>query len=166
MWVYLAITGIVLGAGYWVGYPLLKPKNPGSPPATIPEDFLADLKIEKEEIYSALKEMELDHKMGKLSGDDHLKLREKYMAKAIDNLKKTDELEGKGGLARGIEEEIEKEVLTLRIDNKKRRQGKTAFCPQCGKKGTPEDRFCSRCGKKLAALKASHLKGEDGNDES
>lgn len=150
MWVYLAIIGMVLGAGYWVGYPLLKPQNPGSPSETIMEDSLEDLKMEKEEIYSAIKEMELDHKMGKLSGEDHLKLREKYMAKAIDDLKKMDELEGKGGLPRDIEEEIEKEVLTLRMDDKKGRQEKTAFCPQCGQKRSPEDRFCSMCGKKLA----------------
>lgn len=150
MWVYLAIIGMVLGAGYWVAYPLLKPQELNASPEPTLDDSVSELKRAMEEIYSAIKEMELDHKMGKLSGEDHLKLREKYMAKAIDNLKKRDALKGKGGLPRDIEEEIEKEVLTLRMDEKKGRQGKTAFCPQCGQKRSPEDRFCSMCGKKLA----------------
>jgi hypothetical protein len=110
MWVYLAIIGMILGAGYWVCYPLLMPRKFDSPAEPKSEDFLGDLKIEKEEIYSAIKEMELDHKMGKLSEDDYLNLREKYSAKAIGTLKRMDALESKEVFSKEVEDEIEKEV--------------------------------------------------------
>jgi hypothetical protein len=152
MWIYLAIIGMSLGAGYWVGYPLLKPRKFDSPAESTSEDSLSGLKIEKEEIYSAIKEMELDHKMGKLSQEDYLNLREKYRAKAIGSLKRMDELESKGGVSEDVEDEIEKEVLAIRGDHRKVRskRGKTLFCTQCGKKRSPGDRFCSWCGARLA----------------
>jgi len=151
MWVYLAIIGMSLGAGYWVGYPLLKPRKSDSPAEPSSEDSLGDVKIEKEEIYSAIKEMELDHKMGKLSQEDYLNLREKYRAKAIRSLKRMDELESKGGVSKDIVDEIEREVLAIRNDRRKVRskRGKSLFCTQCGKKRSPEDRFCSWCGARL-----------------
>ena len=150
MWVYLTILGMGLGAGYWVGYPLLKPRKVASFAEPASENSLENLKIEKEEIYSAIKEMEFDHKMGKLSEGDYLNLREKYRAKAIGSLKGMDELESKGGVSKDIEDEIEKEVLTLRMDIGKGSQGGTAFCTQCGKERSLKDRFCSWCGAKLA----------------
>lgn len=152
MWVYLAIIGMSLGAGYWVGYPLLKPRKFDSAAEPNPEDSLGDLKIEKDEIYSAIKEMELDYKMGKLSEEDYLDLREKYRAKAVGSLKRMDELEEKGGPSEDVEDEIEKEVLAIRGDHRKVRskRGKALFCTQCGKRRSPGDRFCSWCGVRLA----------------
>ena len=152
MWVYLVIIGMSLGAGYWVGYPLLKPRKFDSPAEPTSEDSLRDLKIQKEEIYSAIKEMEFDHKMGKLSEDDYLNLREKYRAKAIGSLKGMDELEGKKGFSRDIGSEIEKEVSALRRGRGKGtpKRGEVLFCTQCGKRRPPGDRFCSSCGTKLA----------------
>ncbi len=152
MWVYLAIIGLSLGAGYWVGYPLLKPRKLDAPAELTSEDSLGGLEIEKEGIYAAIKEMELDHKMGKLSQEDYLNLREKYRAKAIGSLKRMDELESKGGVSEDVADEIEKEVLALRKDGPKvtSKKGGALFCTQCGKKRSPGDRFCSWCGTKLA----------------
>ncbi len=135
-----------------MGYPLLKPRKFDSPAESTSEDSLSGLKIEKEEIYSAIKEMELDHKMGKLSQEDYLNLREKYRAKAIGSLKRMDELESKGGVSEDVADEIEKEVLALRKDGPKvtSKKGGALFCTQCGKKRSPGDRFCSWCGTKLA----------------
>lgn len=152
MWVYLVIIGMSLGAGYWVGYPLLKPRKFDSPAEPTSGDALDDLKMQKEEVYSAIKEMEFDHKMGKLSEEDYLDLRGKYRAKAIGSLKRVDELEGKRGFSRNIDDEIEKEVLAIRRDGRKGapKRGEVLFCTQCGKRRPPGDRFCSSCGTKLA----------------
>jgi len=152
MWVYLAIIGMGLGAGYWVGYPLLKPRKFDSPSEPTSEDSLRDLKMQKEEIYTAIKEMEFDHKMGKLSEEDYHTLREKYRAKAIDSLKRVDELERKKGFSKDIEDEIEKEVLALRRGGGKvtPKKGGDIFCTQCGRRRSPGDRFCSWCGTRMA----------------
>ena len=152
MWVYLAIIGMSLGAGYWVGYPLLKPRKFDSPAEPTSGDALDDLKMQKEEIYSAIKEMEFDHKMGKLSEEDYHTLKDRYRAKAIGSLEKMDDLKRKKGFSRDIGDEIEKEVLALRRGRGKGtpKRGRTAFCTQCGKRRTPGDRFCSWCGARLA----------------
>lgn len=151
MWVYVAILGMILGVGYWVGYPLLRTRelDPSTEPAS--GDALHDLKIEKEELYSAIKEMEFDHKTGKLSEEDYIKLREKYKTKAINSLKRMDELGGKEDISKEIEDEIEKEVLALGKDGFKVRpkEEEVVFCTQCGERGSPGDRFCSRCGTRL-----------------
>lgn len=151
MWVYLTIIGMSLGAGYWVGYPLINPRKFDSPTVPTSEDSLGDLKIEKEEIYSAIKEMEFDHKMGKLSEEDYLDLREKYRAKAIGSLQRMDELEREEHRVDYFEDGIEKEILALRRDGKKGRpkRGEGVFCTQCGRRRSPGDRFCSWCGKIL-----------------
>ena len=152
MWVYLTILGMGLGAGYWVGYPLLKPRKVASFAEPASENSLENLKIEKEEIYSAIKEMEFDHKMGKLSEADYHTLKDRYRAKAISSLKGMDELEGKKGFSRDIGNEIEKEVSALRRGRGKGapKRGEVLFCTQCGKRRPPGDRFCSSCGTKLA----------------
>lgn len=152
MWVYLAIIGMSLGAGYWVGYPFLNPRKFDSFTGPTSEGTLADLNIEKEEIYSAIKEMEFDHKMGKLSEEDYLDLREKYSEKAIGSLQRIDELERKEGLSENIEDEIEKEVLVIRGNRQKggSKRRKALFCTQCGKRRSPGDYFCSWCGTRLA----------------
>ncbi len=151
MWVYLTIIGMSLGAGYLVGYPLLKPRKSDLFAEPSFADSLGNLKIEKEEIYSAIKEMDLDHKMGKLSKEDYHDLREKYRAKAIGSLQRMDELEKKGGGLEDVEDEIEKEVLAIRGDRQKggSKRRKVLFCTQCGTKRSPQDRFCSWCGARL-----------------
>jgi hypothetical protein len=96
--------------------------------------------------------MELDHKMGKLSEDDYLNLREKYSAKAIGALKRMDALESKEVFSKDGEDEIEKEVSAIRRQDRKDKPagGKSIFCTQCGRKRSLEDRFCSWCGAKLS----------------
>lgn len=151
MWVDLAIIGMGLGAGYWVSYPLIRPQKLGSPFKSTAGNSPRDLKIGREEIYSAIREMDLDYKMGKLSERDYIGLREKYKAKAIDSMKKMDELESKEDFSEDIQGEIEREVLAIRRDRRKAGpKGKKAlFCTQCGRRRSPGDRFCSWCGTSL-----------------
>lgn len=151
MWVNLAIIGMGLGAGYWVCYPLLRPRKLESPSKFTSRDSLRGLRVEREEIYSAIREMDLDYKMGKLSEEDYIGLREKYKAKAIDSMKRMDEPERREDFSDDIQGEIEREVLAIRRGRRKAGpKGKKAlFCTQCGRRRSPGDRFCSSCGKNL-----------------
>ena len=97
-----------------------------------------------------------DYKMGKLSEEDYLNLREKYRTRAIGSLKKMDELKREKDVPKDMEgemgNEIEKEVLALRRGGRKvtSKRGEALFCTQCGGKRAPGDRFCSWCGTKLS----------------
>ncbi len=92
-----------------------------------------DLEARKLEIYSAIKDIEFDYEMGKLSEDDFLALRDKYKAEAITVLRQLDQL----SQARG----------------KKQRRGQAAkgqrFCTQCGNAINATDKFCANCGAKV-----------------
>lgn len=140
MWIYLAILIILFGSGYWMSYPLLKKRKFNFSLKETSEDLIHDLKTEKEQIYLAIKELEFDYKMGKLSEEDYRNLNEKYMLKAAKILKMDEQMEEKGkSLDKEIEKEIESEVLILR---KKLEKKKNLFCNQCGREIFHEDRFC------------------------
>ncbi len=56
---------------------------------------LADLLAEKEMVYAAIQELDFDLKSGKLSAEDHARLRRRQEEHAAAVLKRLDELQGK-----------------------------------------------------------------------
>ena len=128
------------------------------------EDKLGKLNLEKESIFAAIKEIDFDYDLGKLSKDDHDQLQKKYKLQAASILREIDKvaikadendledaLEKEISLMRGgeltDEEEIEKEILAARdsgIAN-----GVGLICADCGKVSGFDDKFCSNCGERL-----------------
>ncbi|RMF94135.1 MAG: zinc ribbon domain-containing protein [Nitrospinota bacterium] len=102
-----------------------------------------DLLAEKEGIYAALKEIEFDRDLGKLSQEDYLALKQHYEEKAVAVLRTLDELSP----VQDVSEEIEREIAAFR------RQSLSAspahHCPQCGNPYQQGDKFCAHCGHKL-----------------
>jgi len=98
--------------------------------ATASEDDLADLdraggqyedlQAEKKTLLRALKEIEFDHQMGKMSDEDAAQLERYYRSRAIEVLKAIDALEqGAGGAGGTALERIEREVRArLALDAK------------------------------------------------
>jgi len=122
----LIFGGVVL----FLAWPLLWP----APSAATGGETEAYLLARKEEAYAALKDIELDYQMGKLSEEDYIELREKYRLEALallDQIEKGDE----------IEELLEREVKALRRERK--------LCPACGTEKSPASRFCRTCGAPL-----------------
>lgn len=151
MWIDLAVIIMILGSAYWVSYPILRSQKTGISGDSSFKEGLLDLEIQKEEVYAAIKEMEFDHQMGKLSKEDYQNLRNKYTTKAVGSLRKIEELEREGNRSLDIESEIEKEILALRQGEPSGRMKseKVSFCTECGRRASPGDRFCSQCGKRL-----------------
>ena len=105
------------------------------------EEKLRRLDLEKESLYAALKEIDFDYDLGKLSKEDHEELQKKYKLQAAAILKEIDyvRMETRGLdlmdeaeeeirlIRRGKltdEEEIEREILTAR---KSKVKNKTNF---------------------------------------
>ena len=89
----------------------------------------------KAEIYAAIRDIELDYRMGKLSEEDYNALREQYKNEAIQIMKKLDGL------------------TVASVTAKKSRTALppgTRFCHQCGQPATSTDLYCSACGAKQA----------------
>lgn len=78
----LILGGLVVG---FVAYPLLRPR----PSAThqLINPMRDDLLAQKEEAYQAIKELEFDREMGKVSGKDFREMEKDLKAKAASILK-------------------------------------------------------------------------------
>ncbi len=127
------------------------------------EAELNRLNAEKESLLAAIKEVDFDYKVGKLTKEDYQELETKYKTGAALLLQKIDDLEAemnKVGLKDELEEEIRKTRRTRLVDDKGleeeilsvrklRAKGLEHLCSKCGALYQPEDRFCSKCGTKL-----------------
>ena len=94
---YMVIIGLIIGAGFWIVYPLLKtaPSDVSYTPKI--DEKLGQLTLKKERVYETIKELEFDLKMGKLSDADFQSLREHYIMDATDCLSEIDRLQSKKG---------------------------------------------------------------------
>lgn len=150
---YAVIIGLILGAGYWIISPLLKPAQFDTTIKLKTDDTLRELELKKEGAYATIRELEFDSHLGKLSKQDYHALKQQYMLDAVNYIKEIDKLQAqkpkpKNMTQKDIENEIEKEVLALR--GRKSDENSTAFCTQCGAKTSRRDRFCSACGTELS----------------
>lgn len=93
-----------------------------------------DLEERKETIYAAIKDIEFDHEMGKLSDEDFHELRQQYKQEAIALLKEMDSIEKRPGARRGKSDGHVKAAQ---------------FCWQCGSQLASSDKFCPECGQKV-----------------
>ena len=126
----IALSLAVLAA-IFIGYPFYQARTRQI--AFDSNSKLEDFEARKNELYTAIKDIDFDYQMGKLSEEDYQELRQKYKAEAVELLKRID---------------------AMRQSRKKRRKGKAAkagvrFCSQCGAQVGKNDRFCSECGAKL-----------------
>jgi hypothetical protein len=130
------IIGICLAllTGLFVAYPLLQKRQQR---VSFADNHRAEeLEARKAEIYAAIKDIDFDFQMGKLSKEDYEQLRSQYKSEAVGLLKRIDQAHGKrkddGGARAGAD-----------------RPGSAKFCHQCGQPLSSSDKFCSSCGEKV-----------------
>jgi rubrerythrin len=106
---------------------------------------LENLIVQRDATYAAIRDLETDHAMGKLSDADYKAIRGKYEGKAVAILQELDAY--RAGSA-SDDEAIEQQVKRLR--------GETGAykCPKCGTRARGNDRFCAKCGSALARATA------------
>ncbi|MBI3016165.1 MAG: hypothetical protein HYY65_14135 [Candidatus Tectomicrobia bacterium] len=135
------IVTLVLGTLAFVGWPLVRP---AVSPRSQGKKELEALESEKEVVYAALKDLELDHRMGKIDAKDYGELKDRYRLKALTLLEQIDRTTQKRGL-------VDEQVMDA-IDN---HRGEARFCAQCGTPRGAGDHFCRICGAELAAIVTS-----------
>ena len=144
-----------------------------------PDPVLERLKYldtQKGSLFSAIRDMDFDYDLGKLTKEDFEELRKKYRIEAASVLKEIDDISKNSGLKtleRQIEDEIktsrgtksgyareegetEKEILRARknpfsayTDSRNAVNYASGNCATCGNQYGEEDLFCSKCGAKL-----------------
>ncbi|MEQ9618847.1 MAG: zinc ribbon domain-containing protein [Deltaproteobacteria bacterium] len=146
-------------------------ENPGSEQGSLdPDPVLEKIKTlegRKESLLSAIKDIEFDYGLGKLSWEDFEELRDKYKVEAASALREMDILISKSGnimtdedlekeisaerkllLSDYEDEEIEKEILRAR-EAAWQMDKDRLVCRKCGNEGVQGDLFCSKCGAKI-----------------
>jgi hypothetical protein len=159
---FLAMATAVLGFVVWGVFRAAQAlvREPAAREATVATGRRRkELEREKQALVKALKELEFDHKMGKVSDKDFADISGTYRARAVRVMRQLDEA------GRDYETLIAEEV-------KKRRSGPSAVSPppsaqktteeddptQCRKCSTKNDadaEFCKKCGTKLASAEAA-----------
>jgi len=115
-----------------IAYPLLRP----SPAATVSGPSpSAELVARRERIYTELRELEFDLRVGKITPADYAEGRDRLETEGARVLQALD-LQ-----ARIADEEIEREVRLLRQNRR--------ACSVCGVALAPGARFCPACGAPL-----------------
>ncbi|MGH7452435.1 MAG: zinc ribbon domain-containing protein [bacterium] len=128
--------GIILAilTALFVGYPLLQKRQQKVSFAL--NHRAQELEARKAEIYAAIRDIDFDYRMGKLSQEDYETLREQYKTEAIGMMKQIDEMQ-LGKSHRSV-----KEPAAAKSDGR--------FCHHCGQPAAAADQFCSACGGQLA----------------
>lgn len=109
---YILITLIVLGITMFICYPFFTKTGSENlfeeDKKNYTEKRKSDLQLLEEnklELYSAIKEIEFDHGLGKLTDEDYKELRGSYIYEAAKVVRKIEELSHKNNLS--IEDNIE-----------------------------------------------------------
>jgi len=166
---------LALSVVAFVGYPLVTSGQDVEPEPQELSEEMGDLLRKKESTYSALKELEFDFKMGKLSDKDFAEIDARYredaleILEAIDGAEKGSPADGPNSRRRGKgaqRQAASRPAAAPEAKPAKAASGaaaSTATCADCGRENPPGSRFCASCGVDLeeasAAAGAGHSDG-------
>jgi hypothetical protein len=103
------------------------------------------LQESKDQLLSTLKELEFDHRLGKLSDTDYQQLRTEVEGKALRVMEQLDE-DASRSQSPGVRAQIEAEVAARRSGSADELVQPPASCSSCGAPRATADRFCAACG--------------------
>lgn len=139
---------IAVGVMFFVGRPLFAQRGVVAA-ASRRKSRHAVLAEQRDAVYAAIRELDFDHRMGKVDDEDYERMRGEYTRQAVDVLKEMDRGNGRSRAA----DEVEQEIASIRAGKRggggRTQTGTALFCPSCGAKVGEGDRFCARCGSKI-----------------
>jgi hypothetical protein len=145
----LFLAGVTLAtlAAIYVMMPLFR-----EPAGNLEVELLAETELDrllnrKAVIYSNLKDLEFEYKMGRLGNTDFHRLEAGFKAEAAEILHKLDQLGVEENLDEGIEQAIAARKAKPLPGAGKGRESRT--CPSCGAEVIPGKQFCADCGGRL-----------------
>lgn len=134
---YLLALALALIFGLVIALPLFDRKRPAVKPMSRHDA----LQQEREDIVRAIRELDFDHRTGKINEEDYKRVREEHVqqgAAVLREMSALDEVD--------IDAEIEAKVAALR---RAPDAGADARCPKCHATVTATDKFCPQCGHAL-----------------
>lgn len=143
--IFLAGTVVTVMAAIYVLMPLFR-----EPKGNLEVELLAETELDrllnrKAVIYSNLKDLNFEYKMGRLGDADFHRLESGFKAEAAGIFQKLDEL----GVEKDLDESIERAIVTRKAKLAPQTEPKPKVCPSCGATVSPGKRFCADCGRRL-----------------
>jgi hypothetical protein len=144
MLIILAIV-LTIGALLIVAYPILaRSRNTGAA-ANAAQEEVDELLAQREAAFQALRELNFDHRVGKVSDDDFVVFEANLKETAAAALKALDDWEAQADQSLGPVLERANAARRASVPGGERR------CSSCGQPALAEDRFCAACGAALSA---------------
>lgn len=154
--IFVVLAAILIGGSFYlVALPVLQhARRTSAPPSpTLEQERLDDLLADRDAAFQALRELNFDHRVGKITDEDfaafeaHLKLNAAACLRALDEW----EREADSDLEDIVEHAVHARIPTV-IDASaagRIEEGDGQACPKCGNPAFPDDRFCGSCGAPL-----------------
>jgi len=133
------LSSAVLGA---ICIPLFK-KEDTLESAIIEETQWDLLQRKKEVILGNIQDLDFEHKCGKLSDEDHQRIRNEMSAEAAMVLQEIETIES----SKDLDALIRREISARKTRSKS--ASPTTSCSSCGASNPPVNKFCAECGAKL-----------------
>jgi hypothetical protein len=114
-----AFTLIAVGVLLFVFTPLFS-KSDTMTQTTQRETRRRQMREESERVYEAIRELEFDHRMGKIEEDDYKDMRDRYQAQAVELMKSLDKANGRADhthdapIPKKVDTRIEQEIAAIR----------------------------------------------------
>jgi hypothetical protein len=160
LWLTILITALIaLAALLYVAWPLLVKQVP---PYQQQDDRLIDLIHRKDVVLTAIKDLEFDFQVGKISEEDFQRFNERLRRQAIIYMQQIEKLSPQ---IYTLDDALEAEIARQRqLRNERRAKVVPAeevpvypACAKCGQTLTPGQKFCGECGAPVSSVAvASH----------
>lgn len=142
---FIAIFVLVAAAVLWLVFGPLFADRGTVEKATRREGRRRELIEERERVLESIRELDFDHRMGKVEEADYQEARGRYEAQAIEVMKAIDRTNGRPGQV-DIEKQVEAEIASLR----QKGPPSGARCPDCGASLSAGAKFCAQCGRPVS----------------
>ena len=136
---------LVVIAGIYVLTPLFKEPGGNLEVELLAETELDRLLSRKAVVYSNLKDLEFEYRMGRLSDGDFRRLEAGYKSEAAKLLQDLDRLD----VPKDLDETIERDIAARKTKLFPGTAEMTRRCPSCGAESPIGKKFCADCGGKL-----------------
>ncbi len=147
----VAIALMIVVAVAIVAWPFFNPVEESEAGlASSADPVVEGLVVQRDAAYAAIKDLEFDHEMGKLSDTDYHSMRAKMESKAVALLQELDghqlSAHQRVGVGANGDAIIEREIQRLR---RTPHTSSGLACPKCGTAHAAGDAFCAKCGTSL-----------------
>lgn len=142
----VVIVVMAVGLVVWVGEPLVRRGRMRETKADAQGDTIERLNLQKETLYTAIRDLDFDYQTGKVAPEDHAVLRRQMETEAADILRQLDLADPLADLDLVAEQQIlayrqkEDAGLTLAAEE---------TCPVCGTGLATDQTYCPICGQLL-----------------